>query len=253
MPTSSHSAKGVILITGASSGLGAGMAREFAKRGYDLALCARRLDALEALKSELSGTRVELAALDVTEHAAVFETFRQFRESFGRLDKVIVNAGIGEGAPIGKGGFAKNRATLEVNLVAALAQAEAAMEIFRDQNAGHLVFMSSMSAIRGMRGAMTSYSTSKAGLAHLAEGLRLEMLHKPINVTTLMPGYIQSEMTQGQDTSKTPFIIDGAKGARLLADAVESGRNHVTVPRWPWSVLGAVMKMLPLSLLRRVT
>jgi short-subunit dehydrogenase len=252
MQTSSPSAKGVILITGASSGLGMGMAREFSNRGYDLALCARRLDALNELKAELTGTRVEVAALDVTDHAAVFETFRHLRQQFGLLDKIIINAGIGAGAPIGKGGFEQNRATLEVNLIAALAQAEAAMEIFRDQNKGHLVFMSSLSAIRGMRGQMTSYAASKAGLAHLAEGLRLETLRKPITVTTLMPGYIKSEMTAGQDAAKTPFIIDGIKGARLLADAVESGRAQATIPRWPWTVVRGIMRVSPLWLLRRM-
>ena len=253
MQTSSPSAKGVILITGASSGLGLGMAREFSKRGYDLALCARRLDALKALKTELTGTRVEVAALDVTDHAAVFETFQHFHQKFGQLDKIIVNAGIATGAPIGKGGFEQNRATLEVNLISALAQAEAAMEIFRAQNKGHLVFMSSMSAIRGMRGQMTSYAASKAGLAHLAEGLRLETLNKPITVTTLMPGYIKSEMNAGQASAKTPFIIEGAKGARLLADAVESGRAQAMIPKWPWVVIRDIMRASPLWLLRRMT
>jgi len=171
----------------------------------------------------------------------------------GQLDRVIVNAGIGTGAPIGKGGFKQNRATLEVNLIAALAQAEAAMEIFRAQNNGHLVFMSSMSAIRGMRGQMTSYAASKAGLAHLAEGLRLEALHKPITVTTLMPGYIKSEMNAGQDAVKTPFIIDGAKGARLLADAIESGHTHAMIPKWPWIVIRGIIRASPLWLLRRMT
>lgn len=253
MLTSSPSAKNVILITGASSGLGMGMAREFSKRGYDLALCARRLDALEALQAELTNTRVEIAALDVTDHMSVFEKFHHFHQQFGRLDKVIINAGIGTGAPIGKGGFEQNRTTLEVNLIAALAQAEAAMEIFRAQNKGHLVFMSSMSAIRGLRGQMTSYAASKAGLAHLAEGLRLETLNKPINVTTLMPGYIESEMNAGQEAAKTPFIIDGAKGARLLADAVLSGRAQATIPRWPWVPLRAIMRVSPLWLLRKLT
>lgn len=253
MQTSSPSAKGVILITGASSGLGMGMAREFSKRGYDLALCARRLDALETLQAELTETRVEVAALDVTDHAAVFQTFRDFHKQFGRLDKIIINAGIGTGVAIGKGGFAENRATLEVNLIAALAQAEAGMEIFREQQAGHLIFMSSMSAIRGMRGKMTSYATSKAGLAFLAEGLRLDTLHHPINVTTLIPGYIKSEMNAGQSAAKTPFIIDGEKGAFLLANAVESGRAQATIPRWPWAPLRGIMKVAPLWLLRKLT
>ncbi|HWN26261.1 MAG TPA: SDR family NAD(P)-dependent oxidoreductase, partial [Actinomycetospora sp.] len=125
------------LITGASSGLGAGMAREFAARGHDLALGARRLDRLEALRDELAptGVRVAVAALDVDDHDAVFTTVRALRDELGGLDRVVVNAGLGKGAPIGTGRFDANLATARTNFVSALAQCEAAMEIFRAQNA----------------------------------------------------------------------------------------------------------------------
>ena len=120
--------KKTILITGASSGLGEGMAREFARRGHDLALCARRTDNLESLREELeashSGTRVVVRALDVNDHDQVFDVFNQFREDLGRLDRIIVNAGIGKGQPLGTGQFHANRATAETNFVAGLAQME---------------------------------------------------------------------------------------------------------------------------------
>ena len=141
-----------ILITGASSGLGAEMARQFAARGHDLALCARRLDRLEELRAEIlaahPGRRVEVRALDVTDDDQVFAVFRAFRDADARrrIDRVVVNAGLGKGAPLGTGGYAANRQTAMTNFVAALAQSEAAMEIFRAQDAGHLVMISSMSA-----------------------------------------------------------------------------------------------------------
>ena len=104
-----------ILITGASSGLGAGMAREFAARGRNLALCARRTDRLETLKAELlaahPGIKVSLRALDVNNHVQVFEVFRDFAAEFGTLDRVIVNAGMGKGASLGTGYFHANVAT----------------------------------------------------------------------------------------------------------------------------------------------
>src|ERR1700761_9078290 len=94
-----------ILITGASSGLGAGMAREFAARGRDLALCARRTERLDELKAELlakhPGIRVSVRALDVNDYEQVFTVFRAFAEEFGGLDRIIVNAGIGKGKPGG--------------------------------------------------------------------------------------------------------------------------------------------------------
>ncbi|MDF2979762.1 MAG: family oxidoreductase, partial [Actinomycetospora sp.] len=187
------------LITGASSGLGAGMAREFAARGHDLALAARRLDRLEALREELAptGVRVAVAALDVDDHVAVFRTVRALRDELGGLDRVIVNAGLGKGAPVGTGRFDANLATARTNFVSALAQCEAAMEIFRAQNAGHLVVVSSVAAGRGLGGAQTTYAATKAALSHLAEGIRVDVADTPIRVTTLAPGFIRTDLNEG--------------------------------------------------------
>ena len=114
-----------ILITGASSGLGEEMARQFAARGHDLALCARRTDRLETLKASIAAqhpdVRVVVRALDVNDHDQVFEVFRAFRADFGTLDRVIVNAGLGKGAPLGTGRFDANRDTAVTNFIGALA------------------------------------------------------------------------------------------------------------------------------------
>lgn len=246
-----------ILITGASSGLGRGMAREFARAGRDLALCARRVDRLEALKAELEaqhpGIRVAVRSLDVTDHDAVFRVFGQLRDELGGLDRVVVNAGIGQGAPVGKGRFDLNRAIVETNFLAALAQCEAAMEIFRAAERGHLVLISSMSAMRGLRGGLTAYAASKAGVAALAEGIRTDMLRKPaIRVSTIFPGYIRTEMNDGAPAQHTPFIIDGATGCRLLARAIETEKNKAYVPWWPWALVGWWMKRAPLSWVARL-
>ena len=240
-----------VIIIGASSGLGAGMAREFARRGHDLGLCARRLDRLQALKTELEaahpGIRIEIRTLDVTEHARVFEVMRGFRDDFGQLDRVVVNAGIGQGMPVGKGGFERNRAIIETNLIAALAQCEAAMEIFRAQDRGHLAVISSVSSIRGFRGGLTAYAASKAGVSSLAEGIRADMLRKPrIKVSTLLPGYIRTEMNQDAPAGHTPFMIDGERGCRLLTEAILREPDVAYVPWWPWAPLSWLLKRLPL-------
>src|SRR3712207_7589308 len=117
----------VVLVTGASSGLGAEMARQFAALGWDLALCARRTDRLDALAGEIragTGRRVETAALDVTDADAVPAVFRRFDEAFGGLDRVVVNAGVGGGAPLGTGQAGVNRETAVTNFVGALARSE---------------------------------------------------------------------------------------------------------------------------------
>lgn len=237
-----------ILITGASSGIGAGMAREFAQKGYNLAICARRMERLDALKQELElkyGVTVVAKILDVTDYDQVFTVFREFQQDFGSLDRIIINAGIGQGRRIGKGNFAINRATVETNFISALAQSEAAVEIFRAQNFGHLVMISSMSAMRGMPKHLTAYGASKAGVAHLAEGIRAELIDTPIQVTTIFPGYIRTEINEG--AAKLPFEVDEKTGSRLLAAEIEKAPVKAYVPKWPWLPLGLAMKVLPLK------
>lgn len=240
-----------ILITGASSGLGEGMAREWAAKGRNVALCARRVDRLEALQTELvgkyPGIRVSVKALDVNNHAEVFAVFDAFAAELGPIDRVVVNAGMGKGQPLGTGYFAANAQTAQTNFVAALAQCEAAMTLFRAQNSGHLVTISSMSAMRGLPGNLTVYAATKAGLAAMSEGLRAECQKKklPIAVTTIFPGYIRSEINA--KVKNTPFMVDTETGCRALVAAIEREPAEACVPWWPWTLLGAFMKYAPLS------
>lgn len=243
-----------ILITGASAGLGEQMARDFAAMGRDLALCARRTDRLAELETELTaerpGLRVVHHALDVNDHQQVFEVFRKAAEQLDGLDRVIVNAGLGKGQPIGSGRFDANVQTAQTNFVAALAQCEAAMEIFREQQHGHLVVISSMSAVRGMPKNMTTYAASKAGLSALAEGIRADTLNTPIKVTAIHPGYIRSEMNAS--AGKTPLMADTQTGVRAMVKAIERESANAYVPAWPWSAVRVLMRCLPLSLISRL-
>ena len=243
-----------ILITGASSGLGAEMARQLAARGNDLALCARRTDRLEALREEIlaasPGRRVEVRALDVNDHDQVFAVFRAFASDLGTIDRIVINAGLGKGAPLGTGKFEANRETAMTNFVAALAQSEAAMEIFRAQGSGHLVMISSMSAMRGMPKNLTTYAATKAGVAHLAEGLRMELHGKPIKVSVIYPGYIASEMNEG--VPATPLMVSTEKGVRAIVAAIEKEKASACVPPVPWAPMSMVMKHAPLTVLKRL-
>jgi len=246
-----------ILITGASSGLGAEMARQFAGLGYDLALCARRTDRLDELKAEIVAAhpdrRIEVRALDVTDHDAVFSVFRDVAATFGRLDRVVVNAGMAKGAPLGTGRFDANRETAMTNFVAALAQTEAAMEVFRAQQGGHLVMVSSMSALRGLPKEITCYAATKAGVAHLVEGLRTEFYGKPgYDFTVLYPGYIRSEMNDGVAAAENKMMVSTEKGVTAMVAAIEKKRGSACVPPLPWAPLSVVMKHAPLPVFRRL-
>jgi short-subunit dehydrogenase len=247
---------GTILITGASSGLGEEMARQFADLGYDLGLAARRTDRLEALKAEIVARhpdrRVELKALDVNDDDAVFRVFKEIAADFGTLDRVIINAGLGKGAPLGTGRYDANRQTAMTNFVAALAQSEAAMEIFRAQGSGHLVMISSVSAMRGMRKTITTYAATKAGVAALAEGLLNENVKaKGIDVSIIYPGYILSEMNE-KVAQKTKFMVDTKTGVRSMVKAIEKRKEKALVPAWPWVPFGFVLKHAPMSVVRKL-
>lgn len=242
-----------ILITGASAGLGEQMARDFAALGRNLMLCARRLDRLQELRAELlavhPGITVSVRRLDVTDHAQVFEVFEAARVELGGLDRVIVNAGGGKGRPIGTDGFATNVQVAQTYFVAALAQCEAATKIFREQQRGHLVVVSSMSALRGLPRHMTAYAATKAGVATLAEGIRADLLGTPIRVTTLHPGYIVSE--SNSSPAGNPLMVSTAKGVRAMVQAIERERPKACVPAWPWVPLGLLMRHAPLGVVAR--
>jgi NADP-dependent 3-hydroxy acid dehydrogenase YdfG len=237
-----------ILITGASAGIGAELARQFAARGRTLALCARRVEALTELRAALPNAKVLVKPLDVTDHDQVFTVFREFADELGSLDRVIVNAGIGTGRPIGSGGFHANRQTVETNFLGALAQCEAALEIFRRQNSGHLVVISSMAALRGLPGSVTAYAATKAALATLAEGIRVDTVGTPIAVTTVLPGYIRSEM----NPEPGPLIADTVPAVRAMVAAIEREPRRAFAPPW-WRLMGPVLAHLPARLLRKVS
>lgn len=244
----------VILITGASSGIGAMMARKFAYLGYDLAICARREERLTALKNQLEhefDVTVSVKTLDVSDYDQVFAVFSEFAQAFGKIDRIIVNAGVGDSRVIGHGRFEINRKTAEINFISALAQCEAGMQIFRKQNFGHLVVISSMSAVRGLPRHLTTYAAAKAGLAHLAEGIRADMYKEklPIIVSTIYPGYIRTELNIG--AKYLPFELEEDEGAEVIVKAIEAKVDEAFVPSWPWLPIGLGMKYLPLKLISK--
>jgi short-subunit dehydrogenase len=236
-----------ILITGASSGLGAGMARAFAAKGRDLALCARRTDRLEELAAELTGRHpgitVAIAELDVNDHEQIPAVFVELADKLGGLDRIIVNAGIGKGAPLGSGKLWANKATIETNLVAALVQIETALEIFKNAGSGHLVLVSSVLGNKGVPGVKAAYAASKAGVSSLGQSLRAEYARLPISITVLEPGYIESEMTA--QSQSTLLIVDNDTGVKAMVEAIERERGRAVVPGWPWVPVVALMKLTP--------
>jgi short-subunit dehydrogenase len=251
-----HPLRRRILITGASSGLGEGMARRFAALGRDLALVARRGERLAQLADELRaarpGIRVEAAALDIDDPEAVAAVVPELAGRLGGIDRFIANAGVGKGTPIGTGRPGPNRQVLVTNVLGTHACCEAAVELFRAQGDGHLVVVSSVAGVRGMGRTATAYATSKAADAVLAEGIRAELLRdratRRIAVTTVHPGFIATDLNAGR---RAPFTADLDTGVDALVAAIEREPVRAYVPEWPWRAVAALMRVLPLPVLAR--
>jgi hypothetical protein len=242
-----------VLITGASSGIGEALAREYARRGFGLALLARRVATLEALRPELErlgAKRVVVRALDVKDGAAVAPALEACAAELGRLDVVIANAGVGHSFRSGEGNVDLLRETIDVDLTGACLTVDAAVGLFRRQGGGQVVGITSVARYRALP-RLAVYSAAKEGLHRYLQGVRLECGGEGITVTELAPGYIDTPMNR--DIRSRPFLIDAETGARLMADMIERRVDCSTVPRWPWTLLGRLLQVLPRAILRRVT
>jgi len=242
-----------IFITGASSGLGKQMALEFASRGYNVALTARREDVLLAVKKQIQEkyeVEVFVAALDVLDYEQTQQVLIAAASHLGGIDKVIANAGIGLGGRIGEeGAFGCARDVINTNVVGAIATIDAATAFFRQQGQGHIVTLSSVSAFRGLPGT-AAYSASKAAISVYSEALRVETYNENIDITVLSPGYIDTPINNSLESR--PFLIDLVSGGKILADLIEKKVKRSTVPSWPWGLVARILAILPTALVAKV-
>jgi NAD(P)-dependent dehydrogenase (short-subunit alcohol dehydrogenase family) len=243
-----------VFITGASSGIGRALAMELASRGYDLFLTARRVDVLEQLRGDIAAAdparRVEIRGLDVTDDADVVAAIEEAADRLGRCDIVVANAGVGNSGRVAEGNVERARLIVQTNLVGAIATIDAAVAQFRRQGGGQIVGVSSVAGVRGLPGS-SSYSASKAGLAVYLQSVRAETYGEPITVTTIAPGYIDTPLNR--DMKSRPFLIGVEQGARRMADLIERRVAYATVPRFPWTFLAPLLRVLPTSWLVRTT
>ena len=241
-----------VFLTGASSGIGRALAAELATAGDDLVLAARRVDAIETLCTELRarcpGQRFSALALDVNDHAAVFEATERAAEALGGLDLVIVNAGIASTGRIGSGRFERDAEVIRTNVLGAMATIDAAVARFRQQRSGHLVVISSVAAWRGLP-TSGAYSASKAAIAVYADAARTELHGSGVRVTTLYPGYIDTPINEAQPSR--PFLVDVETGARQLRKLIDRGVREFMVPVWPWVLVARLLRWLPTGVLAR--
>ncbi|MDB5915804.1 MAG: family oxidoreductase [Massilia sp.] len=237
-----------VFITGASSGIGAALAREYAARGATLGLLARRRDALDELAASLPNPgRHKVYAADVLDHAALAAACADFIASVGGADIVIANAGVSHGTLTE---YAEDLAVLELIFatnvsatVATFAPFVASMKRQSAQgDAPTLVGIASVAGIRGLPGA-GAYSASKAAILSYCEALRIEMKPHGIRVVTLAPGYVDTPMTRG-NPYPMPFLMPAERFARKAADVIAAGTSYRVIP-WQMGVLAKLMRAMP--------
>jgi NAD(P)-dependent dehydrogenase (short-subunit alcohol dehydrogenase family) len=185
----------------------------------------------------------------VTDDADVARAITEAAERLGRCDIVVANAGVGSSPRVGEGDLARNRAIVETDLIGAMATVDAAVALFRRQEkGGQVVGISSVAGVRGLPGSAAS-SAAKAGLTVYLEAVRAETYAEPITVTALAPGYIDTPINR--DMKSRPFLIDVEKGAKIMADLIERKVAFATVPRFPWTFLKPLLRVIPTAWLVR--
>ena len=238
-----------VFITGASSGIGAALAREFARRGARLGLLARRGELLDALLAELPGRHLRYEA-DVNDHARLIRAAGEFEAATGGADIVIANAGIGVGTLTE---FAEDLSqferVLDTNLLAAIVTFHPFVAPMRERGAGTLAAIASVAGVRGLPGA-GAYCASKAGLISYCESLRIEMRGSGVRVVTIAPGFIDTPLTAG-NPYPMPFLMDVARFAPRAADAILRGDSLRVIP-WQMGWLARLMRVMPNFLFDRI-
>lgn len=237
-----------VLLVGASSGIGAALARRLAATGADLALVARRQGELETLAMEL-GVRARIYPHDVRAFDQTPALFERVVQELGGLDTVIYAAGAMPAVAEGEQSFDKELEMVEVNLLGAMAWTGLAAARFTAARAGTIVGISSIAGERGRRG-NPGYCASKAGLTAWLEGLRNRCSRHGVNVVTVKPGFVDTAMTQGKPGLLWLISADEA-ARRTLALAARGTGASAFVPR-RWGLVALVVRLLPSFLMRRL-
>jgi NAD(P)-dependent dehydrogenase (short-subunit alcohol dehydrogenase family) len=230
-------------ITGASSGLGAALARHYAAQGAAVGLFARRHDALLELAAGLPSGRVATYAGDVCEPAALKDAAEDFIARFGAPDVVVANAGISRGALTGHPeDLPAFREVLDTNVVGLIHTFAPFLASMRAARRGALVGIASVAGFRGLPGS-GAYCASKAAAIVYLESLRVEEHDTGVAVITICPGYIGTPMT-ANNPYPMPFLLDVDKAARLIARAIERRRRFYILP-WQMALVARVLRALP--------
>jgi short-subunit dehydrogenase len=234
----------VVLLTGASSGIGRSLAKVLAAQGARVGLVARRREQLEALAEEIrqAGGAAAAAPADVGRRDQVLAAVQEVRGRLGPVDLLIANAGVGIPTRVDPLNAADIEAVLRCNFLGVVYAVEAVLPDMLRRGRGHLAAVSSLGAYRGFAGS-EAYCASKAAVNTFLEGLRVRLRERNVAVTTICPGFVRTPMTE-VNTFPMPWLLEADDAARRIVRALRRRRKVYNFP-WQMTLLVKLSRWLP--------
>jgi short-subunit dehydrogenase len=240
-----------IVITGATAGIGAELARQYAAPGVVLGLTGRRADRLEetAVECRGRGAHVHTWTVDATDRPGMAEVARAYLEAARGVDLVIANAGIGGPDRLSSGDAGPLARTIEVNVIGVLNTLVPFVPAMKEARRGHLVAVASVAGFRAVPG-HTVYSASKIAVRTLMDGFGNDLVRHGILCTSVNPGFVESELT-ANNRFAMPFLLPTDEACRRIRRALARGRRVYTFPL-PMAIVARVMAIAPGWVMRRM-
>ena len=229
------------MITGASSGIGKGLALEIAARGGRLGLLARREDVLNDVVQQITaqnGTAIAVGA-DVRDASAVRAAADRIRAELGPIDVMIANAGVGTTKHASQLDPDQVAEVININVLGAVNSVAAVTPEMLERKSGQLVAISSLAGYRGLAKS-AAYSASKAALSSFFESLRIDLRHSGVTVTVIYPGFIKTPLTAGRN-AKMPYLMELDDAVEKILNAIEKGKRSYA---FPWQLATIVRSSL---------
>lgn len=241
----------VVFITGASSGIGRGLAIELGRKGASLGLLARRAETLREIVAEVeaAGGRALALPADVKDAKAVRAAAGQVHDKFGRVDVLIANAGIGVTTDARNLQPEEVADVIGVNVLGAVNSVTAVLPEMVEKKSGQLVVISSLAAYRGLPKS-GAYCASKAAVSAFFESLRVDLHGSGIEVTIVHPGFIKTPLTAGRE-AQMPYLMELDFAIRKILRAIEKRKKSYAFP-WQLATIVRAAMLFPAPLYDRI-
>jgi short-subunit dehydrogenase len=234
----------VVLITGASSGIGRGLAIELARRGAKLGLVARRKEVLDDIVNEIGDKSANVLAIsgDVQDASSMRVAAEQLQSQFGKIDVLIANAGIGGNDDPAQLDAAKFANVINTNVIGVSNSVAAVIPDMVKRGSGQLAVISSLAAYRGLPKS-AAYCASKAAVSAMFESLRLDLKPRGIDVTIIHPGFIKTPLTAGR-RAKLPWFLEVEPAVKKMVSAIEKRKKSYAFP-WQLATIVRTGMVMP--------